>query len=45
MLTEQEKMEALISLSMELNQVKDIDILMEHIITMSAGTEMVTPAM
>jgi len=33
MLTEQEKMEALINLSMELNQVKDIDILMEHILT------------
>lgn len=33
MLTEQQKMEALINLSMELNQVKDIDILLEHILT------------
>ncbi|MDP2644801.1 MAG: phosphohydrolase, partial [Desulfobacterales bacterium] len=32
MLTAQEKMEALITLSMELNQVRDIDILMEHIL-------------
>ncbi len=33
MLTEQQKMEALINLSMELNQVRDMDILMEHILT------------
>jgi len=33
MLTEREKMEALFNLSMEMNQVKDIDILMEHILT------------
>jgi hypothetical protein len=31
MLTEHEKLTALANLSMELNQVKDLDILMEHI--------------
>ena len=35
MLTEQQKMEALIDISMELHQVKDIDILMENILTLA----------
>jgi HD-GYP domain-containing protein (c-di-GMP phosphodiesterase class II) len=33
MLTEQEKIEALVNLSIELNRIKDLDILMEHILT------------
>jgi response regulator RpfG family c-di-GMP phosphodiesterase len=33
MMTEKEKLQSLISLSMEFNQVRDLDILMEHILT------------